>query len=84
MNQTLVESLLSVLRALLSTGAGYLVGKGYLNADIASSLVGLMMVCAPMAWGVYQKYLAAEALKEAAKREVWTEEQRNERNNVGR
>ena len=75
MNPPLIEALYSVLRALLSTGAGYLVGKGYLAADIASSLVGLLMVLAPMAWGVYQKYLAAEA----AKREVWTEEQRAQR-----
>jgi len=78
----LLEALLSLFRALLQLGAGYLIGKGYLTADIANALIGVALVVAPMAWGMWQKYQADKKARAAidaathAPREVWTEEQR--------
>jgi len=78
----LLEALLSVLRAVLNLGAGYLVGKGYLSADLATALVGAVLIAAPMVWGAWQKFEAdkkTRALVAAAitdPREIWTDEQR--------
>lgn len=46
----------STLRSLLVMLSGYLVGKGWLSADIGSALVAVGLYVAPMAWSYLKNH----------------------------
>lgn len=50
-----METLNGILRALLATGAGYLVGKGVIDAGMADQLTGAALTLITIAWSVLAK-----------------------------
>jgi len=65
----------SALRTLLSVGFGMLIGRGLINEETATALVGAIMTLAPLAWGMWNqtqasKIAAVASLSHEAKAEV--------------
>ena len=50
-----METILGIVRALLSAGAGYLVGKGVLDAGLANELIGAGVVVFTAIWSALAK-----------------------------
>ncbi|MCA3634255.1 MAG: hypothetical protein INF18_00870 [Methylobacterium sp.] len=50
-----MDKALGVVRALLAAGAGYLVGKGYLDQGTADQVVGALIIIGTAAWSVISK-----------------------------
>jgi len=50
-----METILGIVRALLSAGAGYLVGKGIVDAEMANQLTGAGLVIFTAVWSVLAK-----------------------------
>jgi len=82
MNEDTKATLAGQIRVLLGAAAGFATGKGYVDADTATALVGVATALIPMAWSWWshrkteEKVQArvVEALNEP--REEWTPEQR--------
>lgn len=55
MNPALMMILASIARTLLASASGYAVGKGYIDSETATSVVGAIGTVAVGAWGVWQK-----------------------------
>jgi hypothetical protein len=49
------QSIFGVIRHLLTIGAGYLVGKGYLDETGTMELVGLLMSVLAIGWSIAEK-----------------------------
>lgn len=64
MNLTLT-SIMSFARWALTLFGGYVVQQGYANADQVSQLTGGALVLVTILWSLWQKYLAAEKVKDA-------------------
>lgn len=70
MNGTALAATTSVLRTLLGVLSGYLIQKGYINADQATALVsnlitagGAALAVGTALWGAIQKYRTEQATK---------------------
>lgn len=55
----------SIVRTVAGPIGGYLIGKGYLTADQAPEVAGLLVVLATGIWSFVQKVNAHKALKAA-------------------
>lgn len=53
-----MDKILGVARAILAAGAGYLVGKGYIDQGVADQLVGAVIVFGTAVWSVFSKKTA--------------------------
>lgn len=56
----------SIVRQVLTFGAGFLVAKGIGDIDTWNQLIGGLLVVASSAWSIWQKKKAADAVKTAA------------------
>ncbi len=64
-----LDQVLSATRNILSLVCGFLVGHGYVSADLATAVVGVVMALVPFGWGYYmhtdnEKLKAVEALSD--------------------
>jgi len=50
-----METTLGIVRALLAAGAGFLVGRGYIDSSTANELVGAGLVIATAIWSALAK-----------------------------
>lgn len=50
-----METILGIVRALLAAGAGFLVGKGYIDTSTANELTGAGLVIFTAIWSVLAK-----------------------------
>ena len=50
-----METILGIVRALLAAGAGFLVGKGYVDSETANELTGALLVVFTGVWSVLAK-----------------------------
>lgn len=46
----------SVLRHILTFGAGYLVSRGYLDEATSQQAIGYLVGLGGVLWGIYEKY----------------------------
>lgn len=53
-----MDKILGVARAVLAAGAGYLVGKGYIDQGMADQLVGAVLLISTAIWSVVSKKTA--------------------------
>ncbi len=64
-----LDQALSAIRTALSLFCGFLVGKGYIDADTATMIVGVTIALGPLVWGYFThtdnaKLAAVEALSD--------------------
>lgn len=52
MNQ---EQIASLLRTILQVGGGIAVGRGWIDADTATAVIGALVTLAVTAWGLYAR-----------------------------
>lgn len=64
MSEELKQSILSIIRNVLSAVGGYLTGKGMVSAEVVQQGIGVVMVVAPLIWGVWEKYQQERKMKE--------------------
>lgn len=57
--------LASIARWAIATGAGFLIGKGYVTAEQAATVSAAALALLPLAWSLIQKRNAGKALKDA-------------------
>lgn len=59
------EFITSLIRNALALLAGFLVGKGVINAQDATALSGALLAAVPVVWSLVNKARANKALKSA-------------------
>jgi uncharacterized membrane protein YebE (DUF533 family) len=56
MNDVTTQQALGAIRTLLGVAAGFLIGKGYVDATTATTVIGAIMVLIPLAWSAWDKH----------------------------
>lgn len=67
MNEASKQAFFSALRTLAGAVGGYFVGKGYMDEATAAALGVVVMIIAPLVWGMLEKF---QSEGKAAAREV--------------
>ena len=55
----------SIVRNLLAVASGFVVGKGWIDAEQGVAITGAIMAVIPVTWSLVQKHNANKALKSA-------------------
>lgn len=55
MDDATMQQLWGAVRTLLAVGAGFLVGKGYVDSATATTVIGALMTIIPFAWSAWDK-----------------------------
>ncbi len=63
MDDTVKQSIQSVIRTLLAAAGSWLVAKGLLDNATMNNALGAIMVIIPVVWGIWDKYKTASNTK---------------------
>ena len=63
MNDVAMQQVWGAIRTLLGVGAGVLIGKGWVDATTATTVIGALMTLIPLAWSAYDKHRSEQATK---------------------
>lgn len=63
MDDTVKQSVLSVVRTALAAVGAWLAARGWVDSATANQIVGAIMVAVPLVWGVWDKYRSEAATK---------------------
>ena len=50
------DQFFTTLRYIITTGGGFLAGKGYISGDTLAAILTLTMMVAPWVWGLYTNW----------------------------
>lgn len=64
MNDAAKQALLSALRSILVAIGAVIAKNGYADDATINQVIGAVMVIAPIAWGIYDKYASEARTKE--------------------
>ena len=64
MNDVAMQQLWGAIRTLLGVGAGFLIGKGFVDEATATTAIGAIMTLIPLAWSAWDKHRSEKATKE--------------------
>ena len=65
MELIMLEAIKGIVRALLGAAAGYVVAKGWLDADMANEVIGAVLLIMTAGWSVFDKKTAEVKLQKA-------------------